>query len=523
MADSKENKKTGLILKGFRIWAKQYHFRIPREMLRMYVRKFIHEFKNIARYGVRYFETSDPEQYAAWRKTRPVPERSKRKADCTLLIEQENVDLSMVDTEYVCILSKGCALYPLFGDVIGSCGDVIYFDHDRVDHAGNRFDPVMKPDFSYNTLRSFNYIGRCFVVKTELMRQFEGQEWNPYGWLLRLSDQKISFVHVSTVAYSDQKPFACEVKTLRNYLSETEPDAQVSVNQDRVSCTVLYPVKDSPLVSIIIPTRDTLELLKKCIDSIFCKTTYPHYEIVIADNGSEQPETLDYLNRIQTEHDNIQVIRIDAPFNYSLINNEAASAARGDYLVLLNNDTEVITPDWLEGMLGYAQRENVGSVGVKLYYEDSTIQHAGVIVGKGGDAGHRWYQCAKDQKGYLYTLEAPNDVACCTAACLMTARNLWDQMNGLNEELTVQYNDVDYGLRLLKAGYFNVFLPFVELYHYESKSRGIDTDRKAVKRYFEEVDWFKNHYADYIAHDPFYNDSFDRNYDYKLIAGTGSN
>jgi GT2 family glycosyltransferase len=361
------------------------------------------------------------------------------------------------------------------------------------------------------------------VVKTDLLRQFEGDKWNPYRWLLKLSDQNIDIRHISEIAYSDEKPFTCEADILCKYLQETNQAVSVSVNPDGVSCTVSYEIKGEPLISIMIPTKDSVDVLKTCVDSIYRESTYKNFEVVIADNNSEKQETAEYFAGLENEHEKLRVIRVESPFNFSYINNCMAKEARGEYLVMMNNDTEVITPDWLEKMLGFAQRDNVGSVGALLYYSDDTIQHGGVIVGKGGAAAHRWYRCEKDVQDYLYTLKAPNDVACCTAACLMTSRKCWDELNGLNEELTVQYNDVDYGIRLLKAGYFNVFLPGVQLYHYESKSRGIDKDRKSVKRFFEEVDWFKKNYGEYILHDPFYNDQFDKNYDYMLIAGTGSN
>lgn len=522
MKTSKISATLGLIRKALHIWAVQYRFVIPREILEMYIRKFMHERKNISVYGCRYFEPSDPEQYRKWLSYRKQKE-GKLRRDITRVPEADVLDLSSVDTEYVCIMSEGCHSYKSLGFVLPEKGDLIYFDHDRRDAQGNRYDPVLKPDFSYNTLRSFNYIGRVFVARTDLLKQFEGQKWNPYYWLLRLSDQNIDIRHVSEICYSDAKPAECEIETLKQYLEESGTEAEVTVNPDGVSCMVRYALKGEPMVSIIIPTKDSLSVLKTCVNSIFERSTYRNFEIIIADNNSEMQETFDYFTMVQNDHDNVVVVRVDSPFNFSFINNCAAKDAKGEFLVLMNNDTEVITPDWLEQMTGYAQNEHTGSVGAKLCYEDGTIQHGGVIIGKGGAAAHRWYRCEKNVPDYLYTLSAPNDVGCVTAACMMTSRKCWEEMNGLNEELSVQYNDVDYGLRLLEAGYFNVFLPSVELYHYESKSRGMDKDRKAVKRFFEEVNWFKEHYGDYIKHDPFYNDGFDKNYDYKLIAGSGSN
>lgn len=519
MVRLKTGPKTELLKKALHIWAVQYHFVIPREILKMYIGKFLHERKNISKYGCQYFDPADADQYRKWLQYHPAEQGGKLRKDISRVGQSDTLSLSGVDTEFVLIISDSCHSYPNLGFIIPKDGDLFYFDHDHRDSSGLRKDPVMKPDFSYNTLRSFNYIGRAFVVRTELMRQFEGEKWNPYRWLLKLSDQHIDIRHISEIAYSDSESFACEAETLNEYLNETGTQAQVSVNPDGISCTVRYHIEGEPLVSIMIPTKDSLDVLKTCVESILEKSTYRNYEILIGDNNSEKPETFEYFSKLESEHENIRVIRIESPFNFSYINNRIAEKADGDYLVMLNNDTEIITPDWLEQMLGYAQRGNVGSVGAKLYYGDDTIQHGGVIIGKGGAAAHRWYRCGKDTADYLFTLRAPNDVACVTAACLMTSAKCWQELNGLNEELSVQYNDVDFGLRLLKAGYYNVFLPSVELYHYESKSRGIDKDRKAVKRFFQEVNWFKKHYPDYIRHDPFYNDNLDKNYDYKLIAG----
>ncbi len=523
MKEKNQSLKLGLIKKALRVWIQQYHFYIPPAILKMYISKYLHERNNISKYGARFFNPSDPDQYNRWLSFRTEIKHTKPQKELQLLTESETLDLNGVDSQYVLLVSKGCHTYPVLGTAAEPEGDVIYFDHDCRESDGRRHDPVLKPDFSYNTLRSFNYIGRCFAVKTELLRQFDGEQWNPYYWLLKLSDQNLDIRHVAEIAYSDSMPFVCEADTLRKYFADSLTKADVTVNPDGISCTVIYSVENNPMVSILIPTRDGIENLDRCVSSVFSKSVYPNFEIVIVDNGSEKQETLTYFKKLKEEHNNVSIIRIDAPFNFAYLNNSAARHAKGDYFVLLNNDTEIITADWLNQMLGYAQRKNVGSVGTMLYYEDGSIQHGGVIVGKGGAAAHRWYRCSPNKKGYLYTLEAPNDVSCCTAACLMTSRKCWEELGGMNEALTVQFNDVDYGLRLLKAGYFNVFLPGVKLYHYESKTRGIDKNPRAVRRFFEEVDWFKDHYGSYIEHDPFYNDQFDKNYDYMLIAGTGSN
>ena len=269
--------------------------------------------------------------------------------------------------------------------------------------------------------------------------------------------------------------------------------------------------------------RDKVEDTKKCIDSIFEKTSYHHFEIIIVDNGSIETETKEYLSKIVKLHDNICVINLDIPFNYSTINNVAIrQKSMGELIVLLNNDTSIITSDWLERMVSYAQLKHVRSVGVKLVYPDFSIQHAGVISGKGGVAAHRYYRAEYDQQDYMHALSLLYDVACCTAACLMFRRECFDELNGLEEKLSVNFNDVDFGLRLLQHGYQNIFLPNVELFHHESKSRGMDISKEKVKRYLSEVQFMKDRWADFIQHDPFYNNQFDKSYDYRLKAGIKS-
>ena len=526
MNKSKVKAKFELIQKALYIWAVQYHFVIPKDVLKMYIDKFRHESSNIEKYDKRFFDPYDPEEYQKWLSYQDYRKKPDSAFDHIAFLKEDTyLDLKNADTEFVCLMGRSVSFYDVFYAYLEECRnyDVLYFDNDRKNEEEKRCEPALKPDFSYHTLRGFNYIGNCVVVKTELLKQFDGKPWNIYRWLLELSDQKAKFGHIPKILYCDTAEEKDESETVREYLNDHGIPAETAAGPDGFSHTVAYAVQGVPKVSVIIPTRDGKDILKVCIDSIYEKTGYRNYEIIIADNGSEKEETLQYFEEIRKAHDNIKVVRLDCPFNFSYINNRAVEQSSGEYIVLLNNDTSVVTPDWLEKMLGYAQRDNVGSVGAKLWYPDGSIQHGGVITGKGGAAAHRYYRCAHDTKGYMHTLDVPNDVACCTAACLMTSKKCWDEMGGLNEDLTVQFNDVDYGLRLYEHGYFNVFMPDVELIHYESKSRGIDKKKEAVKRFFEEVNWFKDTYRDYIEHDPFYNDNFDKSYDYKLKADTGSN
>ncbi len=529
--------KWGLIKKALYIWIVQYHGIIPKEILKGYIHKYKHESENIAKYGKRFFDPSVREEYQQWLSYQQEPVSENTFEDITIIgknvgvinkrglraVSMEHLDLRDIDTTYVCLASENVHLYPTFFAVLNELDDcdIVYFDHDLRDENG-RYHPVCKPDFSYDTLHGFNYIGNLVIVKKSVLEQFSGKVIDMYRWLLELSDQSVCWKHISKICYGDSQEEKFDFSTLQDYF---ETKNQNVVLEDLGDCAyVHYPVVGSPKVSIVIPTKDGKEILKTCVDSILNRSTYENYEILIIDNKSEKEETISYFHALQSEHDNIHVERMEVPFNFSLLNNRMIlNHATGEYVVLLNNDTEIITCDWLEKMLSYAQLEHVGSVGVKLYYGDGTIQHGGVIAGKGGGFAHRYYRKPHDEKGYLHTLEVPNDVFCCTAACLMIPMVKYREVGGMNEEMAVQFNDVELGIKLLEKGYCNVFLPDVELFHYESKSRGIDKKQEAVDRYVEEVEFVQRHFGSYIEHDPYYNDAFDKNYDYMLKSGTGSN
>lgn len=531
----KNSSKFGLVKKALYIWIVQYHGIIPLKILKTYIHKFNHESTNIAKYGQRYYDPQNQIEYNKWLSMQTYKsgkkeismifvgkDRSFENCNPMKYLSMEKLDISKIDTEYVAVIDGNVQLYPELWNYLDEVesSDITYFDHDLIIN-GKRLDPYLKPDFSYFFLRQYNYIGPMFIIKKETLKQFDGELINGYKWLLELSDQNLKWNHVSKILYGTDHEEDYDKNTVREYLGNK---ANIIASNNSKYGYVSYPVQGKPLVSIIIPTKDNKDVLKTCIDSVINRSTYKNYEIVIADNRSENTETLLYFEQMTTAYNNIHVVKADVPFNYSLINNMAVKSSRGEYIVLLNNDTEIITPDWLEKMLSYAQQEKCGSVGVKLYYKDGTIQHGGVITGKGGAMGaHRYYHKPHDEKGYMHTLETANDVICCTAACLMVLRKKYDEIGGFNEELTVQYNDVDFGIRLYEKGYFNVFLPDVELFHYESKSRGIDKKKESVDRYLSEIKYAKEHYGNYVKHDPFYNDQFDKNYDYMLIVGSGSN
>lgn len=275
---------------------------------------------------------------------------------------------------------------------------------------------------------------------------------------------------------------------------------------------VKYKLKTEPLISIIISTRDYADTLEVCLKSIYSKTTYKNFEIILADNDSVEDKTLELFDRYKSKYNNFRVIPAKFEFNYSKINNLAVKEAKGEYIVLLNNDTEIISKDWLEWMVGYAALNHVGCVGAKLLYpSDSNIQHAGVILGLGGVASHAYIGSRRTDAGIYGRLKVPYNYSANTAACLMVKKEKYLEVNGLNEDLKVAYNDIDFNLELLKKGYYNVFLPQVELFHYESKSRGLDTTSEKYKLFLSESKYMWDKWQNVLLNDCFYNPNFSKN------------
>jgi GT2 family glycosyltransferase len=267
-----------------------------------------------------------------------------------------------------------------------------------------------------------------------------------------------------------------------------------------------FLVQGSPKISILIPNKDHIDDLEKCITSIREKSTWKNYEIIVIENNSENPETFQYYRELEKDSAYIRVIRYEGGFNYSAINNYGAGFARGEYLILLNNDTEIITPDWMEQMVGCCQRENVAITGAKLYYPDDTVQHAGAIIGIGGCAGHILVGCARNYEGYMGRLKAMQDLSAVTAACLMVKKSVFDEVGGLDEGFAVAFNDMDFCLRVRESGKLIVFIPSVELYHFESKSRGLENTPEKIRRFEGEIGRFRERHAKILKEgDPYYN------------------
>lgn len=400
--------------------------------------------------------------------------------------------------------------------------DVIYTDEDKVNRKGNAyFAPHFKPDFSMELLCCNNYICHLFAVRRDVQEQvgmldsaYDGAQ--DFDFVLRCCEQAKCIHHIPKVLYhwrthpqstagnpaSKNYAFEAGRRAVEAHYARVGIEAAVENTSMLGRYRSRFTIQGEPLVSVLIPNKDHVETLKRCLDSIKEKTTYPNYEILIIENNSEEPETEAYYRALVQE----RVLRYSGPFNYAAIHNFAVPYAKGEYLVLLNNDTEVIAESWLEEMLGICQKPEVGAVGAKLYYPDGTIQHAGVVLGLCGVASHLFVGSQGDKDGYAGRLVSVQDFSAVTAACMMTKKAAWEQVGGMEEKLAVAYNDIDYCLKLRQAGYHIVFTPYAELTHYESKTRGLeDTDEKR-QRLQREADIFENKWKDVLeAGDPFYN------------------
>lgn len=388
-----------------------------------------------------------------------------------------------------------------------------------------------KPDYAIDNLRANNYIchfsvfARTLLDGTELFRpRFDGSQ--DHDMILRLTDRAKKVVHVpklmyywrshagSTAAGLEAKPYAVEAARgavadhLRRHGFE-----HFQISSTRAFDTIFkirYQIIGSPKISIVIANKDHKEDLKRCITSILEKSTYENYEMIVVENNSTQQEIFDYYEELK-ENEKIKVLTFEGAFNYSAVNNLGAANAEGEYILLLNNDTQVITVNWMEEMLMYAQREDVGAVGAKLYYGDKTIQHAGVVLGLGAHrtAGHSHYKQHRDNLGYMGRLCYAQDVSAVTGACLLVKKALFEEVGGLNESFAISLNDVDFCLKLREKGYLNVFTPFAELYHFESISRGLDDNGEKAQRYNRESEQFREKWKDVLtAGDPYYNVNF---------------
>ncbi len=402
---------------------------------------------------------------------------------------------------------------------------LIYSDEDKVDETGRRFQPHFKPDWNLTLLRSQNYICHLAVFKRDLIEQlggfrvgYEGSQ--DHDLLLRCAEQLRGdqIVHIPLILYHwrvhegstaqtlDTKPYALTsgCKAVQSHVDRLGLRAVVSNDGLFYRARYELPVPP-PKVSILLLTRDRPELLKKCVSSVLAQTSYPNFEMVIIDNGTIDVEALAILAEFALDP-RVRVIRDPSDFNYSKLNNEAARHASGEYFCLMNNDIEILHPDWLHEMVAVVSQSGVGVVGSRLYYPDGRLQHAGVIVGLGGVAAHPFRGQAKSDAHYMFRTMLMQELSAVTAACLITPRYVYEHVGGFDSDhLAVAFNDVDYCLRVRRAGFKVIYDPYAEFVHHESVSRGRENTLEKKRRFESEVRYMKQTWADWLRADPAYN------------------
>lgn len=418
------------------------------------------------------------------------------------------------------------ALYEMVKAINETDADLIYSDEDFIDLDGNYIEPHFKPDFSPDLLLSHNYITHFVVVRKDLLHtvgmldsRYDGAQ--DHELLLRLTEKADQIHHIQKVLYhwrrsetstsfsSDAKPGALisARMALQNTLERRGIDAEVVDEKEPFFFRVKRRIKDTPLVSIVIPFRDKPDLLRTCINSILDHSTWENFEIIAVSNNSRSSETFNVIHQLEEKSPRFHCIEFNEEFNFSRVVNYGVSQSRGEYLIILNNDIEVISWDWIEAMLEHAQREEVGAVGAKLLYPNNSIQHAGIIIGLGGYAGHSHKLCPINAPGYFNRLHTIHNVSAVTGACLMISRSKFDAIKGFDEtDFKIAYNDVDFCLRLREQGLLNVFTPYAELYHHESISRGYEDTEEKQQRFSGEKERLKTRHAAILEKgDPYYN------------------
>lgn len=464
-----------------------------------------------------------------------------------------NSALELATGDYVSLLDHDDILWPnALYEIVKTLNDypeteLIYTDEDKLELDGQTHsEPFFKPDWNPDFLRTCNYITHFATLKKGLMEDIGGfrpgtegaQDWDVF---LRATEATDKIFHIPKIVYSwrksltstamtaDAKGYAYEnqKKVMQNDIERRGYSGEARTTYYKGYWRIHYDIIDKPKISIIIPTKDRLEFIQECVSSIISNTKYPNYEIAIVDTGSSDTRVWDYYRSLQEEHEHISVHEWKEDFNFAAVCNLGAEKATGDYYLFLNNDTKVITEDWLTGLLEHAQRERTGAVGCKLLFSDNTIQHAGIVLGMSsektiqGVAGHvfsAWDDNSTDHIKVLFA-DSVRNYSAVTAACLMVQRDKFHQVKGFNPKFQIAFNDVDFCLKLQKAGYFNVYTPHVKLYHFESKSVGkYKTKRRNSDQFERETEEMGKKWTwKFIANDPHYNPNLSLVYPYGNI------
>lgn len=445
-----------------------------------------------------------------------------------------NAALEMVNGDYVLLLDHDDTLphhtLSFFARAItdNPLAQVLYGDEDKIDDKGNRHQPHFKPDWNPDLLLSQNYICHPVVYKKSVLNSIEGFRLGVEGsqdhdLLLRATaglgrDEVVHLPFIlyhwrvidnSTASNASAKSYTTDagIEAIKHFLGQSQQRASVEKGKYPNTYKVNWPLPTKqPLVTLIIPTRDGYDILKQCLESIYAKTSYKNFEIIVVDNQTSCEKTLGLFNEYTDSQANFTVFKWDKPFNYSAINNFAVSKASGEVIGLINNDIEVISEDWLTEMVSHAIRPEIGCVGAKLYYPNDTIQHAGVVLGIGGVAGHSHKYFHKSEPGYFTRLNLVQNMSAVTAACLVVRKSVYEEVDGLNEQdLTVAFNDVDFCLKVHTAGYRNLFTPWAELYHHESISRGEEDTPEKMARFNKESEYMRKKWKRLLSNDAAYN------------------
>lgn len=445
--------------------------------------------------------------------------------------ENTNACIRMATGEYIALfdhddLLHPSALYEVMRAICEHGADFIYTDENTFsEEPRDAYNPHFKPDFSPDTLRSYNYICHLSVFSRELLdsvgyfrSEYDGSQ--DYDLILRLTEKAKKVFHIRKILYYwrahknsvaqdvGAKPYTVTAakKALAAHLGRCGLKGEVLDSSVPTTYHIKYEIDGNPLISVIIPNKDHTDDLDICLKSLYEKSLYKNFEVIIVENNSTEKETFEYYETLTQKHGNIKIVTWKGNFNYSAINNFGVNYAKGEYILLLNNDVEIINGSCLEEMLMFAQRKDVGAVGAKLYYSDDTVQHAGVILGLGGTAGHAHKHFGRSHPGYMARASIAQNLTACTAACLMMRRDVFDEVGGLDESFEVAFNDVDLCMKIRKKGYLVVFTPYAELYHYESKSRGNDSTPEKLERFRGEIDRFKEKWQKQLDDgDPYYN------------------